>query len=473
VNAVQRLSEGSAPLKRANRQRVLVATGDVLEPKMAGPAIRAWQIALALSREHDVHLVSTLACALEHSDFAVSFAEDSDITRLVDWCDIVVFQGNLMALHGALRTTDKVVVVDVYDPFHLEVLEQARDLDTMHRGLTTRATREVINQQLRRGDFFLCASEKQRDFWLGHLASVGRVNPITYDDDESLETLIDVVPFGTSDAAPVHTRSVVRGVVYGIDEHSKLILWGGGVYNWFDPLTLLRAVDKLRTRIPEVRLYFLGLQHPNPHVGEMRMAIDTRALADDLGLTGTHVFFNEDWVEYDDRQNYLLESDVGVSTHLDHVETRFSFRTRILDYFWAGLPVVATAGDALADLIDAHGLGLTVPAGNVDALEEALHRLLADGAFAEACRGASLAQAQHLRWSDVLAPLVEFCRAPRRAPDLVDPITRELATEPPRGMARLRRDIEIAIAAVRKGNFRELFERIGTRLRRLFTVGAN
>ncbi len=124
------------------------------------------------------------------------------------------------------------------------------------------------------------------------------------------------------------------------------------IYNWFDPLTLLHAVDKLRARVPEVRLFFLGMKHPNPHVPEMRMAVETRALADELGLTGTHVFFNEGWVEYDDRQNFLLEADVGVSTHLDHVETEFSFRTRILDYFWAGLPVVATGGDSLAELIE-------------------------------------------------------------------------------------------------------------------------
>ena len=102
-----------------------------------------------------------------------------------------------------------------------------------------------------------------------------------------------------------------------------------------------------------MRLFFLGLKHPNPHVArDAHGGARPGALADELGLTGTHVFFNEDWVEYDDRQNYLLESDVGVSTHLDHVETAFSFRTRILDYLWAGLPVVSTAGDALADIIE-------------------------------------------------------------------------------------------------------------------------
>ena len=87
----------------------------------------------------------------------------------------------------------------------------------------------------------------------------------------------------------------------------------------------------------------------------MRMAVDARGLSDELGLTGTHVFFNEGWVDYDDRQNYLLEADIGVSTHLDHVETALSFRTRILDYLWASLPMVATRGDSLADLIERAG----------------------------------------------------------------------------------------------------------------------
>ena len=100
---------------------------------------------------------------------------------------------------------------------------------------------------------------------------------------------------------------MLRGVVPGIGDDAKIILWGGGVYNWFDPISLLRAVDKLRARLPEVRLYFLGMKHPNPHVPEMRMAVRTKELADELGLTDTHVFFNEGWVEYEDRQNYLLE----------------------------------------------------------------------------------------------------------------------------------------------------------------------
>ena len=46
---------------------------------------------------------------------------------------------------------------------------------------------------------------------------------------------------------------------------------------------------------------------------------------------------------------YLLDADLAVSAHFDDVETRFAFRTRLLDCLWAGLPVVTTRGDTLGD----------------------------------------------------------------------------------------------------------------------------
>ena len=57
----------------------------------------------------------------------------------------------------------------------------------------------VQNAQLDAGDFFICASEAQRDFWIGTLHSRGRINPRTYADDPTLRRLIDVVPFGLPD----------------------------------------------------------------------------------------------------------------------------------------------------------------------------------------------------------------------------------------------------------------------------------
>ena len=453
------------------RRRIVVATGDTLAARMAGPAIRAWQISKALAREHDVVLVTTNEWHdVTHPDFEIRKVDDAELTKLVIDADIVIFQGFLMRQHAVLRSTQNVIVADIYDPFHLEQLEQARDHSAEMRRAVVRDATDVLNEQLQRGDLFLCASAKQRDFWLGQLAAVGRLNPVTYDVDESMDQLVKIVPFGVSDEPPEHTRPVLRGVVPGIGPDDAVILWGGGIYNWFDPLTLLHAVDKLRGRLPRVRLFFLGLKHPNPHVPEMRMAVETKRLADELGLTDTHVFFNEGWVEYEDRQNYLLESDIGVSTHLEHVETEFSFRTRILDYLWAGLPVVATGGDSFGELIDKDGFGLVVPPDDVSALEEALFRLLSDPELHAACATAAREAAVAFRWSKVLDPLVEFCRAPRRAADLVNP---DAASDLPvlRGAAPSGwlHDLSTLRRLVRDGELRTIMVRGVGRVRRMLS----
>jgi glycosyltransferase involved in cell wall biosynthesis len=347
----------------------------------------------------------------------------------------------------------------VYDPLHLEQLEQARDTDGESRERIVRDAVAVLNEQLLRGDFFLCASPKQRDLWLGHLSALGRVNPATYDEDGSLGRRLAVVPFGLPDEPPTATRPVVKGVMPGIGPEDELVLWGGGIYNWFDPLTLIRAVDRVRHDRPRIRLLFMGLKHPNPHIPKMRMAVEAKRLADELQLTGTHVFFNEGWVPYDERQDYLLEADLGVSTHLDHLETEFSFRTRILDYLWAGLPIVATRGDAFAELVERRGLGLTVAPQDVADLAEALGRLLDDAELAAECRKHVEEVAPEFAWSRVLEPLVTFCRNPSIAPDRADPgVAFELErTQSALGKRRgWRRDVAITVSHLRRGGLRRV-----------------
>ena len=398
--------------------RIVIATRDSLAPRMAGPGIRAWNIARELAREHEVRLVSLTNAELTDPSFSIEQIGSGDIEDLVEWCDIFVFQGWVMGGQACFEREDRIFVADVYDPMHLEQLEAAKDDGPHNRRVAVLGATEVLNEQLRRGDFFVCASEKQRDFWLGHLASLGRINPVTYDHDPSLRSQIAVVPFGIPDDPPERTRHAIKGVLAGVGADDPVILWGGGVYNWFDPLTLIRAVDSLRERIPNVRLVFLGMRHPNVEVPEMRMAVQARRLADDLGLTGSTVIFNEEWVAYDDRQNYLLDADVAVTTHLHHIETEFSFRTRVLDYLWAGLPTVATSGDSLADLIEHERLGLTVAPGDVDGLTEALFRLLEDDTLAADCRANVAEVRARFAWSVTLRPIVEFCRRPVRSPDL-------------------------------------------------------
>ncbi|MDQ4149606.1 MAG: glycosyltransferase [Actinomycetota bacterium] len=399
------------------RTKVLVITGDTVSSKMAGPAIRAWEICSELAAKHDVRMLTRSPSEMQPRQFRLEVLSEATLPEYLDWADVVIFQGFIMHAHKAIARCGKVLVADLYDPFHLENLEMFREDQAERRLNIAESDLEVINHQLRICDYFICASEKQRDFWLGQLAGIGRLNPHVYDLDPTLRGLIDVVPFGIPSDPPLHTRNVLKGVVPGIEPHDKVILWGGGIYNWFDPLTLIRAVDQVVKDHPEVKLFFMGLAHPNPDVPEMRMANAARKLAASLGLEGRHVFFNTDWVPYDQRANYLLESDIGVSCHLEHIETTYSYRTRVLDYFWAEIPVIVTRGDALSELVEERALGLTVGPGDVDGFAEAITRLIEDESLARESKLNVGKLRPELAWGEVIKPLDRFCSYPRRAPD--------------------------------------------------------
>jgi hypothetical protein len=163
----------------------------------------------------------------------------------------------------------------------------------------------------------------------------------------------------------------------------------------------------------------MATKHPNPDlVGETWMLNEARRLSAELGLTGRHVFFNEGWVPYENRADWYLEADVGVSTNFEHIESHFSFRVRFLDYLWCGLPILCSSGDILAEAVERDKLGLTVAPGDVDGLAAAIETL-ADPSVRQEYGARVGALAGKYTWSQAAAPLVRFCDQPRRAPDLV------------------------------------------------------
>ena len=409
--------------------KVLIISHDVVDSKMAGPGIRCWEFARALSGEFAVTLAipareaeggQAAATNLASPGFAVQTfqrGQAASLRDLIAAADVVVAFSYLLADCPWLAEIEKPLVIDTYVPYPLEGLEMNRNLppdDRLHLGDEGVA---VLQSAFQAGDYFLCASEEQRDLWLGLLLAQGRLNHLTYDADPTLRRLIDVVPFGLPAEPPRHTKNVLKGVLPGIAPDDQVVLWGGGIWEWLDPLTLLRAVAQIVPRRPQVKLVFPGTRHPYAEqVPDMPMRHRALALAQELGLLDRHIFFGQ-WVPYEDWPNYLLEADVGVSLHFATVETRFAFRTRLLDYIWAGLPIVATRGDALSDLIAAHDLGLLVEAENVEQLTTAL-RLLLDTPNRRAIYQARCQQvAASLTWEAVTEPLARFCRRPHLAPD--------------------------------------------------------
>ena len=275
-------------------------------------------------------------------------------------------------------------------------------------------------QQLRRGDFFICANERQRDLWIGMLTTLGRVNHATYASDRTLRRLIDVVPFGLSSTPPVHDRPVIKGVWPGVAATDQVVLWGGGVWTWLDVATPLRAMAALRTTHPHIKLCFLGRSRPAQSWFATQSDFDkmqgsVEQLAEELGVLGVNVFFNERWVPVDERGAYFLEADVGIIGHTVNLETHYSARTRALDYLWAGVPIVTMAGDMVAEWVERYDLGQVVPPQDPAAFAAGLVTVLSQPRAAYAPRLAQLAQT--LTWEQALQPLLRFCERPTPAGD--------------------------------------------------------
>ena len=417
-----------APL---SSRRVLFLCNDVVGQNMAGSGIRYWELAHALGRYAGTGSVTGLDVTLAVLPFIPDpilpetmlpqvhvqrCRTPADVRAMAAESDVIVTQGILLATYPFLADLGVPLAFDFYIPFLLERLHVDTDTAAAQHLFTHESYRRSLQQQLVKADFIFCASEKQRDYWLGALSAAGRVNPYTHADDPTLRKLIDVVSFGLPTPAPRHTRQVLKGVYPGIGPNDRVLLWGGGIWDWLDASTLIRAMARIAGQRANVKLFFMGIKHPSPLSPKMEAAAEALALSESLGLTERVVFFNE-WIPYTERGNYLLEADLGISLHHAHLETRFAFRTRYLDYLWAALPMVATRGDVLSELVESQHLGRVVAPGDVDGLVGAILSLLDQPNLRETFRPRFEQVAATFRWEVVARPLIEFCLAPRFAPD--------------------------------------------------------
>jgi glycosyltransferase involved in cell wall biosynthesis len=401
--------------------RVLIVANDVVASRMAGPGIRCFEIGRELARAgHQVTLVGVGASDLAASDSLtiVPRVSHSDMDRLARSQDAILLEGIALVRYPSLRGVPVPLIVDLYDPFPLALLEQEAHRPLAQQERESVEIRKVLRELLQGGDFFLCASEVQRDLWSGALVERGRVNPRIWAQDNSLRQLIDVVPFGLPSLPPTAVEGPRKLPVGALNDEDVVMLWGGGIYNWFDPLTLIRALGQAVERDPRIKLVFMSTDHPNTSIPErMWMPRRARDLADELNLTDRHVFFNHDWVPYSERANWLLAADCGVSTHFDHAETRYAFRTRMLDYVWAGLPILCTAGDRFAQLVAERDLGWVVEAEDVGSLAGAILEMAADRQRRQAVAARVRAVGQDMTWQEVCRPLLRFLEHPALAAD--------------------------------------------------------
>jgi len=411
--------------------KVLFITLEPIGNRMAGPAIRfcelgkqvAWHMPTTV---YSPHKIDGIPEGLASDCQFVSGRSKKSLLTLATQHDILIIQANVLKQYPQLTKLQKFLVVDLYDPFLFNIHIQYANQPAAIASASFRLMHKLLEKHMLAADFTICASERQRDYWLGRFCALGRINPALHNFDPTLRKLIDVVPFGLPETEPhisMRTSGVgPRAMFVKIKKEDPIILWAGGIWDWLDPLTVIKAIALLKEKLPNVRLVFMGKKSPNPQVDIMSMVNKAENLAGELGLLDENVFFPTEWISYQERSNFLMEANIGVSAHFDLPETRFSFRTRLLDYFWANLPIITTKGDELADLIEAKGAGFALDYQDVNAWADCLAQLLSEPALQQRCRLAGKALAERFTWDKVVGPLLNYCQNPYHPPDHV-PVT--------------------------------------------------
>jgi len=382
------------------KSKIALLCSEPIKPEMGGIGIRYLEMARHLhAQELDVVLIhpgDEKAAASFGLDIAgIRIFREGHLKELLSGCDCVVAQGQL-ANHLPLEVPEIPAVIDLYDPWLIENLNY---YDTLGPGPFRNDHRSWI-VQLSHGDFFLCSSEEQRLFYIGFLAALGRVNPKILKEDPDLSKLIVPVPFGVPDELPPYKPYLPER-----KPGEKRLLFGG-VYDWYDPWTLLDALDRFSGG--EWTLFFMETANPETTPQEMYNRLKIRA-----GKNPTRIRFM-DRVPAERRFDLLRDVDVLVAPHKINIETHLSLRTRFIEALAVGIPIICTESGSLSRIIQEHQAGWVVPPRDADAILRALEEIFNDKDLVAARKTKALRLAERFKWKEVLSPLVLFCRNPRR-----------------------------------------------------------
>lgn len=400
----------------ANQQpTIILISNDKVGRIMAGPGIRYWELTKALAKHFPVTLLVPDECDLATDNFPViayqSRASSTSIARNLPGGDYLIAQNLRPPLIRIIKKRGLRYLADLYDPLTIEVLEYTKYDSPRQQNHIFQFNQNIVRLQIAVADHLLCASPRQKDFYLGLLSNEWIINPRTYQTSPSFAHFISLLPFGIS-AIPPHPNQphLLEEKYPAIKPTDKIIYWGGGIWNWFDPLTTIKAIEKISRSRSDVKLFFLGTRHPNPKIKEMEMVNQAIHYCQTRQLLDKTVFFRFGWTPYEERVNYLTRATLGISCHFDTLETHFSFRTRIMDYLWAELPMILTKGDYLAELAARHNLGRVVQSQDTNGLAQNILALLNNPNELKTIKANIHAYKQCFYWDNLVLPLVELIK---------------------------------------------------------------
>lgn len=381
---------------------------------MAGPAIRSFEFATRLSDRWNVTVLALQPPEPEWSLAGIPVLVRDPLNwrglaKLVAEFDVVITQPLRLQLLNELHKSQTPIVIDAYVPNILEqgaVHAHSGGVADIAAGHAMDRLRLELRAAARMGSAYLCAGESYRDFLLGVLATEGRLTRSALQEDPSATHLVVSAPYGLSledmpqaDEAIGPLRSELN-----LKADDTIFIWAGGIWDWLDPFTPIRGFAEALSRtepgdgLENAHIVFLGVDHPNPDVRTESLE-KLESLVVELGMQG-RVHVRRGWVQYNKRGEFIADADVGICAHQDSLETRYSWRQRLLDHVWASLPTICSNGDELGRVVATAGAGVQVAANDVHAWAEAM-KAASDEKWRSDRKDATAVLRQQMSWEAV------------------------------------------------------------------------
>lgn len=404
---------------------IIFSQGPVPAPehtKVEGGGLRCWGLAKGLvANDPDLKVTVAYHDTYKQEKFTEKFEginittwNANNITELVKQNDSIIVSYCMADL--SIRVTDAVgpdqqLILDCYVPIYVEVsARNSEDVDREYNAFHHDVGRWA--HALKRGDLFLCASEPQRRYYMGVLSGLGRINPVTYGEE-----LIKIVPYGIYRDEPKAATKPIAKLIGKKDEQSKKVLWFGGIYPWFDLRTLVDAITLTNDELP-TKLIVVGAKNPfNAHPDFIKAYEKLAAYVEQDPKRREHVVF-QDWVRFEERADWYLDSDLVVVINKLGDENELAWRTRLVDYMWADLPIITNGGDPLGEILLSNDAAVKLHGLSAKEISNDLVQTLKDKQNLDNVKKNLSKVKKQFYWDVATKDLAESIRSHARAADL-------------------------------------------------------
>jgi len=373
-------------------------------PVVEGGGLRAWGLAQGLKAHGIDTTVAINAAFPQELSFhqgikLVNWAPDGDFVNLINAYDSLIVSycmGSDSVFIADNLNDDVQLILDVYVPIYVEVsARESNDIDNEYSHYMADVSR--YNHVLKRGDYFLCASETQKLFYIGVLSSLGIINPRSYRQNR-----IIVAPFGISSESAKPTRNPYQK--FGVKDDDFLVLWFGGLYPWFRVDEYLEAVKELSNN-SKIKFAIVGGKNPfNPNPDFSKQYERAHRFAEANKLLGSSLLFI-DWVDFDDRINWYSRADIVISINQPGDENHLAWRTRVMDFVWGDLPILTNGGDPLSEDLLANKAAIRLESLSKKSMVAAIKDLAANKNKLAATKKSVAKVKDRYLWENIMEPI--------------------------------------------------------------------